>query len=81
MNQSPTNSMNHGDWKQWGKNTLLFSAPALLAFLMTLQGAVVQGSPPTHEQLLFAFGAGYSALLGSIIDLVKKYTAGQPVIQ
>lgn len=52
------------NWKRWGRNLLLFSAPALLALLTALQGG---------SSLEFALGAAYSAFLGSLIDLVSKF--------
>ena len=74
MAKSKENSLSTQDLKNWGKNVLLFSTPAVLAFLLALQGSIANGRfLPNQQELTFAFGAGYSALLGAIIDLVKKY--------
>ena len=71
---SGPNKLDKRDWKQWGKNFLLFSSPAILAVLIALQGAITNDNfLPTKEQILFAAGAGYSAILASLIDLFQKY--------
>lgn len=54
------------DFIKWAKNLLIFSTPAILAFLSALQ---------THD-FTFALGAGYSALAASGLDLYGKYRAG-----
>ena len=61
------NTLNRAEVEKWLNNTFLFSIPALLAFLTALQGGNLQ----------FALGAGYSALLASLIDLIKKYKEGK----
>ena len=66
--QSNKNSLSREDVGKWLKNTMIFSAPALLAFLVALQGG---------SDMQFALGAGYSALIGATIDLIKKYQAGE----
>lgn len=63
------------DWKKWGMNVLIFSSPTILAFLIALQGAFVDGELPTKQHLMFAFGAAYSAFIAALIDLFKKYKA------
>lgn len=63
---SPKNKLIKQDMIKWTKNTLLFSSPAIIAFLTVLQGG---GS------FEFALGAGYSALTAAIIDLLKKFIA------
>lgn len=68
MKPSASGEMNKDDWKKWALNTVIFSIPALLAFLSALQ---------TGGDFKFALGAGYSALIGSIIDFIKKYQAGK----
>ena len=69
--------LNKNDWKRWAKNLLLFSSPAILAVLIALQGMITNANfLPTKEQLLFAAGAGYSAILASLIDLFQKYKQG-----
>lgn len=54
------------DLKRWGKNVLIFSSPALLAFCYALQTG----------GFTFALGAFYSALLAALIDLLRKYSSG-----
>lgn len=49
--------------KRWLLNTLIFSSPALLAFLTALQGTT---------DFKFALGAGYSSLIGICIDALRK---------
>lgn len=65
--KSKKNKLNRSEVKAWARNTLLFSSPALLAFLTALQGGSLE----------FALGAGYSALLASLIDLIKKFKEGK----
>lgn len=67
MIQSNKDSLNWNDLRKWGKNSFLFSIPALLAYLTALQSG---GS------MSFAAGAAYSAILASSIDLLRKYSAG-----
>ena len=54
------------DLERWVRNTIIFSIPALIATLTSLQSG---------QNLEFALGAGYSALLGSLIDLARKYNS------
>lgn len=54
------------DMKKWARNVFIFSSPSLLVFLMALQTGDFQ----------VALGAFYSALLASLIDLIRKYSAG-----
>lgn len=65
--ESVRNSLNSAETKRWAKNMLLFSSPALLAFLTGLQSGDYR----------FAFGAGYSALLSALIDLIRKFKEGK----
>ena len=60
--------LNEADVKKWVRNTLIFSAPAMLAFLMALQAG---GSPE------FAAGAAYSAFLAAGIGLRKEFIKGK----
>lgn len=55
------------DIKKWLKNTLVFSLPAVLVLLSSLQSG---------GDLHIALGAAYSALLASLIDLLRKYSSG-----
>lgn len=64
---SAKDSLNAIDWKQWAKETLIFSIPAILAVLMALQGGA---------DWKYAAGAGWSALLAALINLLKKYSSG-----
>lgn len=64
--QSDKFKLSSEDINKWIRNTLLFSSPAILAFLIALQGGA---------DFDFAKGAAFSALLGSAIDLVKKFIA------
>lgn len=61
------NNLNTEEWEKWAKNTLLFSTPAILAVLLALQSG---------QNVELAVGAGYSALLAAVIDLIKKYRQG-----
>lgn len=78
MAQSKQFNLSSLDVQKWFKNTLLFSSPAILSFLFVLQGAYVNHqSFPNQQEMVFAFGAAYSALLASAIDLLKKYVSGK----
>lgn len=68
MKPSKKFDLNLLDIKKWIKNTLLFSSPAIFAFLTALQGG---------QSLDFALGAAYSAVLAAGIDLTKKFIAGK----
>lgn len=61
------NNLNKQDIKKWAKNTVLFSSPAILAFLLAVQSGA---------DLDFAKGAAAQAFLASSIDLLKKFRAG-----
>lgn len=65
--ESRVNTLNRTEALRWLKNTLLFSSPAILAFLTGLQSG----------DFRFALGAGYSALLSALIDLVRKFKEGK----
>ncbi len=71
---SPQNELTSSDWKKWGKNTLIFSIPTILALLTSLQSIITGESVfPSHTQLVFVVGSAYQALLASTIDLLIKY--------
>jgi len=61
---SPRFHLTQEDMSKWTTNLAVFSMPAILIFLVSLQN---------HASLDIAFGAAYSALLASSIDLLKKY--------
>lgn len=65
--QSKKLSLNSTDIKKWATNTLLFSSPAILALLSSLQAG---------QSLDFALGAAYSAILAASIDLLRKFIGG-----
>lgn len=67
MKQSKSGSLNINDIKKWGKNILVFSSPLLIIFLTAVQN----GMPIKVAALLL-----YAALIQAIIDLLKKYIAG-----
>lgn len=56
--------MNANEVKKWGKLTLMSLAPAVLAFLMALQGG---------QTVEFAKGAAYQALLAAGIFLTREF--------
>ncbi len=66
MNLPEKDHLSKEDVQKWAKNLLIFSIPAILAFLAALQTG----------GFTFAIGAGYSALLAAGIDLFRKYSAG-----
>ena len=68
MKQSPSGELSKQDWKQWGKNTLIFSAPLLILFLTQIQAGV---DLKTASSLVLA------ALINALIDLLRKYQAGK----
>lgn len=68
---SKKDSLTREDLIKWSKNVLVFSIPALLAFLIALQGKDI-----THTQLTIAGGMALQAVIASLIDLLKKYSAG-----
>jgi len=68
MKQSPSGSLNSQDWKQWGKNTLIFSAPLLILFLTQVQAGV---------DIKTALSLVLAAFINALIDLLRKYSAGK----
>jgi hypothetical protein len=62
--QSQKNSLNLADMKQWAKETIIFSSPAIIIFLTTYQA---------KGDWHIALGAAYSAILTSLINLFSKY--------
>lgn len=64
---SPKNSLSQEDLARWAKNVLIFSSPALIAFLVALQSGM---------SLKQASLAIYPALMNAAIDLLKKYKTG-----
>ncbi len=62
--ESPRFHLTEQDLNKWTTNFIIFSMPALLIFLMTLQ---------QKGDFAIAVGAMYSAILASVIDLLKKY--------
>lgn len=74
MLESSAGSITKTEVKHWYKNAFLFALPALLAFLIAIQGSIANGHLfPTQQELIFALGAGYSALLSAAIGFVKTY--------
>ena len=61
-------SVNRADVEQWVENTLIFSSPAILAFLLALQSG---------SSLHLALAMAEQAFLASSIDFVRKFIAGQ----
>jgi hypothetical protein len=57
-------SLNQEDWKRWGRNLLIFFAPAVVAFLTALQ---------TGQKVEQAEGAFIYGLYGAVIDLFLKF--------
>jgi hypothetical protein len=68
MEQSKQFSLNRTDFEKWLRNTVIFSAPALLAFAVAIQSGA---------SLEVAGGMASQALLAAAIDLLRKYTAGE----
>ena len=64
---SPKYSLNEVDIERWSRNLLIFSSPAIIAFLVALQSGV-----PIRQAAL----AIYPAIINALIDLLKKYSAG-----
>ena len=74
MPPSTANSITKDEFINWLKNALLFTLSADLAFLMALQGSLSQGRLlPNQQDLIFAVGAFYSAILSAVIGLIKTY--------
>lgn len=65
--QSTKYQLTRTDVEKWAKNTLLFSAPAILALLIGLQAG---------KSAEVAVYMAYQALLASLIDLVRKFVSG-----
>ena len=63
---SPSGYITITELKHWFKWALVFTLPADLAFLITLQ---------TGGDFRIAIGAAYSALLSALIGLTKTYMA------
>ena len=61
-------SLDINDWKKWAFNFLRFVViPTVIAFLYALQGGV---------SMEVAWGVAYGTLYTSIIDLGRKFMAG-----
>ena len=60
--------LNSADVKKWVTNAAIFFAPALLIFLTAIQA----GTP--YEQAIYLV---YLWLLGSLIDLLRKFVNGK----
>lgn len=75
--QKVANSLNKDEIRAWKHETIVFSTPFLLAILNALSSAFAnRHGLPTTDDLVFALGAGYSALLASLINLLGKYKQG-----
>ena len=57
------------DWEKWINNTLIFSAPFLLVFLVEIQ----RGTPIKQ-----ALAVVYLYALNVIVDLLRKFVANNP---
>ena len=68
MKPSESGTMNRSDWKNWGKNVLIFSTPALILFL----GALANNTPFQDAAKVL-----YLAIINALIDLLRKYQAGK----
>ena len=63
---SPRFTLNQEDMKKWGKNALIFFAPAMILFLTSIQ------SGKTYEEsldLIYLWGIGVA------IDLLRKFVS------
>lgn len=64
------NTLTRADWIEWGNQTLIYCVlPTAIVFLTTLQ----TGDYRT------AIGSAYTALISSIINLLRKHAAGSDV--
>lgn len=54
------------DWKRWAKNAFIFSVPALIVFLLVLQGG------GTLKEAMVAI---YGAIINALLDILRKYQA------
>ncbi len=52
------------DWHKWGKNTLIFLAPALLVYLLAIQS----GSSPSNALVVLELWG-----LNTLIDITRKF--------
>jgi len=52
------------DWKKWGTNTLTFSAPFLIVFLVAIQGG------KSFKDAMYVL---YLYILNVAIDFLKKF--------
>lgn len=68
MQPSEPGMMTKEDWKRWAKNILIFSSPLLILFLTELQ----KGTDVKQAAVLV-----YAALINAVIDLLRKYLAGE----
>jgi len=66
--QSKRWTLNKKDWIKWGKNVLMFTAPALAIFFYQLSQGV---------ELKKALWLAIFALYGLLADLFKKLSAGK----
>lgn len=63
---SPRYTLNQTDWLRIGKNALIFLAPALLVFLIAIQG----GKTPQEALVVLQLWG-----LNTLIDLTRKFIA------
>lgn len=64
---SKPGTMNRNDWQQFGKNALIFAAPALLVFLLQIQA----GSSLSEAFIAFKLWG-----LNIAVDFLRKLSAG-----
>jgi hypothetical protein len=67
---SQANSLSKSDIQKWAKNLVVFFAPAGIIFLLALQNGA---------ELKEALLPVYSWMLGSLIDLLKKFKSDTTV--
>lgn len=66
--QSTKWTLNSEDWKKWGINVLMFTAPALVVFFFQLSQGVDFKAATAMAILVF---------YGLVADLLKKLSAGK----
>ena len=75
MKASKKFSLNMADWKAQAKSALIFLAPSILAFLVTLTPAVQAIVPTTTEKMILLVVVKWG--LDQLTGLLRRYVAGK----
>lgn len=75
MKPSAKYTLNVADWKAQGKSAVIFLAPSVLAFLVTLTPAVNSVVPDTTQKMVVLVAVKY--VLDQLTGLLRRYLDGK----